>query len=194
MKIDKSELAKHSKFLSYVLRHKPDSINIQLDDNGWVDVSVLLEALTAAGKNITLELLAEIVEKNDKKRFAFSEDGNRIRANQGHSIVEVNLQLERIQPPEILYHGTVERYMDDIQESGLQKMNRHHVHLSEIIETATNVGSRRGKPILLIVKAGLMHEEGFAFYRSENGVWLTDNVPWEYLKRLSQKRIKTKGQ
>jgi len=176
---------KYSKFLSYVLRHKPESIGIQLDENGWVEVSVLLEASKKAGKNISLELLKEIVESNDKKRFAFNDVEDRIRASQGHSVKNIDLALEEIEPPEILYHGTVEKFIVSIENSGLQKMNRQHVHLSGTRETAKSVGSRRGKPIILEVKAAQMHKAGIIFYRSKNGVWLTDTVPWEYIERES---------
>ena len=180
-----SNLTKHSKFLSYVLRHKPESIGITLDENGWVEVSSLLEASRAAGQNISVELLREIVETNSKKRFAFNDTGERIRASQGHSVKNIDLNLNEVKPPEILYHGTVEKFIDAIQKSGLQKMNRQHVHLSETRETATSVGSRRGKPIILEVNAAQMHEAGFIFYCSENGVWLADSVPWKYIKRES---------
>jgi len=172
---------KNSKFLSYVLRHKPESIGIALDENGWVEVSVLLEASNAAGKNISMELLKEIVESNDKKRFAFNEAEDRIRASQGHSIKNIDLALDEIRPPEILYHGTVEKFLEAIEKTGLQKMNRQHVHLSATKETATRVGSRRGKPIVLEVRALNMHKAGHKFYRSANGVWLTNTVPWEYI-------------
>ena len=174
---------KHSKFLSYVLRHKPESIGITLDDNGWVEVSVLLKASKASGQNISLELLKEIVESNDKKRFAFNDAQDRIRASQGHSIKNIDLALEEIEPPETLYHGTVEKFLEAIEEAGLQKMNRQHVHLSATKETATSVGSRRGKPIILEVSALSMCKAGHKFYRSANGVWLTDSVPWEYIER-----------
>lgn len=177
----RSELTKQSKFLSYVLRHKPESINIKLDENGWADVSALLNACQASGQEISMERLAEIVETNDKQRFSFSKDGTRIRANQGHSLETVDLQLKKVQPPNILYHGTVEKFLAPIQQSGLQKMNRQYVHLSATIETATSVGSRRGKPIILRVDAGKMYSEGFKFYCSENGVWLTESVPWKYI-------------
>ena len=173
----------HSKFLSYVLRHKPESIGIVLDENGWVEVSVLLEASNAAGKNISKELLKEIVESNDKKRFAFDESEDCIRASQGHSIKNIDLALEEIEPPEILYHGTVEKFLSEIEQTGLQKMNRQYVHLSATRETATTVGSRRGKPIILDVRALSMYRLGYKFYRSVNGVWLTDSVPWEYIDR-----------
>jgi len=176
---------KHSKFLSYVLRHKPESIGIELDENGWVEVPVLLEASRKAGQDISMDLLKEIVATNDKKRFAFNDTEDRIRASQGHSVKNIDLALEEIEPPEILYHGTVERFLEAIKQSGLQKMNRQHVHLSGTTETATNVGSRRGKPVILNVRALSMFKAGHKFYRSANGVWLTDTVPWEYIDRES---------
>jgi len=176
---------KHSKFLSYVLRHKPESIGITLDENGWVEVPVLLKASNAVGKNISMELLEEIVESNDKRRFAFNETKDRIRASQGHSVKNIDLALEEIKPPEILYHGTVEKYLTAIEQSGLQKMNRQYVHLSATKDTATSVGSRRGKPIILEVEALNMYRAGHKFYLSANSVWLTDNVPWEFIERES---------
>ena len=176
---------KHSKFLSYVLRHKPESIGISLDENGWVEVSVLLEACNAAGQNISEELLKEIVESNDKKRFALNDTEDRIRASQGHSVKNIDLALEEIEPPENLYHGTVEKFLGAIEKTGLQKMNRQHVHLSATKETATSVGSRRGKPIILEVNASSMYKAGHKFYCSTNGVWLTDSVPWKYIDRES---------
>lgn len=181
----RNDLAKHSKFLSYVLRHKPESIDVELDENGWVDISVLLNACRVSGKNISEALLTEIVETNDKKRFVFSESGRRIRASQGHSIKSLDLQLKELVPPVKLFHGTVEKFIPAIQHSGLQKMKRQHVHLSEIIGTATSVGGRRGKPVILTISAVLMHKAGYTFYRSDNGVWLTDSVPWEYIERQS---------
>ncbi len=172
-----------SKFLSYVLRHRPDSIGIELDENGWVAVDVLLAAAAVNSKAITRELLDEVVATNDKKRFAFSDDGLRIRANQGHSIA-VDLALDAQIPPDKLYHGTVQKFLDTIMKDGLIKGKRHHVHLSGDIETATKVGSRRGKPVLLEVAAKRMHRAGHSFYQSRNGVWLTDAVPPAYLHRL----------
>jgi len=171
----------YSKFLSYVLRHKPESIDIILDENGWVEVSTLLEASQKAGQNISRELLKEIVETNDKKRFAFSETEDRIRASQGHSVKNIDLDLEPIEPPEILYHGTVKKFIKAIEKGGLQKMNRQYVHLSSTKEIATSVGSRRGKPIILKVRALSMYKVGYHFYLSANGVWLTDTVPFEYI-------------
>jgi len=172
-----------SKFLSYVLRHRPDSIGIALDENGWVDVEVLLAAAERHGKRLSRQVLERAVAENDKKRFAFSEDGRRIRASQGHS-VSVDLALEPIEPPELLYHGTVERFLESIREKGLVRGSRHHVHLSPDEATARKVGSRRGKPVILVVEAGRMHQAGYQFFRSANGVWLTESVPAEFLRGL----------
>ena len=177
----RKDLAEHSRFLSYMLRHKPESVSVELDENGWVEVSALLNACRASGMNISEVQLTEIVETNDKKRFAFSEAGTKIRASQGHSIASIDLQLKEVVPPSTLFHGTVEKFMSAIEKSGLQKMNRQHVHLSATVDTATNVGSRRGKPIILYINTVPMYKAGFKFYRSENGVWLTESVPWEYI-------------
>ena len=173
------ELKKTSKYLSYLLRHKPDSIGLKLDDSGWAPIEDLLN-LTG----ITREVLDEVVFTNDKQRFAFSPDGKRIRANQGHSVSGVELDLAPRQPPDTLYHGTVEKFLAAIRESGLQKMERHHVHLSATMDTARNVGSRRGKPVVLVINAAQMHNEGIEFYLSANGVWLTEIVPYKYVERI----------
>jgi len=170
-----------SKFLSLVLRHKPQEIGITLDPEGWVPVEDLLAAVARHGRPITLEQLDEVVATNDKQRFAFSPDGRLIRANQGHS-VEVDLALPPVEPPELLYHGTVERFLESIREKGLVRGKRHHVHLSADRETAARVGQRRGRPVVLMVEAGRMHREGHQFFRSENGVWLTETVPPTYLR------------
>ena len=151
-----------------------------LDENGWVDVDVLLAAIAAHNRSLTREELDEIVATNNKKRFAFSEDGKRIRARQGHSL-SVDLGLQPQTPPSILYHGTAVGFLPSIQENGLQKMNRQHVHLSDTKETAHNVGSRHGKPAILRVDAKAMETAGYSFFLSENGVWLTDEVPSQYL-------------
>ena len=174
---------KLSKFLSLVLRHKPETIGIQLDENGWTDVPLLLQKMQASGKVIDLPTLQAVVANNDKKRFAFSEDGTKIRANQGHSL-KVQLGYKPQAPPAILYHGTVEKFLGSIFQTGLDKRKRHHVHLSPEITTATNVGKRRGKPVLLTVDAAAMHTDGFLFFLSENGVWLTEKVPVIYINRL----------
>lgn len=176
----KERLVKVSKFLSLVLRHRPEKIGIRLDGAGWVGVSELLTACAAHGFPLTLTELKSVVEQNDKKRFALSEDGARIRASQGHS-VEVELGYAEAVPPEVLYHGTTERFLESIRNEGLSKARRHHVHLSFDARTAMQVGGRRGRPVVLEVSAGRMHHDGFAFYRSANGVWLTERVPPPYL-------------
>jgi putative RNA 2'-phosphotransferase len=170
-----------SKFLSLVLRHEPGRIGIVLDEHGWTDVAALLEACAAQGLHITRDELAEIVATSDKQRFALSGDGERIRANQGHSIA-VDLQLEQLPPPARLYHGTVPDALASIREHGLVRGARHHVHLSASEDTATRVGGRRGKPVVLVVHATEMAAAGHAFFRSANGVWLVDHVPAEFLE------------
>jgi putative RNA 2'-phosphotransferase len=169
-----------SKFLSLVLRHNPGAIGLSLDAEGWVAIDELLAAADRHGNPIRREELDEVVATNDKKRFCVSADGRRIRANQGHS-VEVELGLAPVEPPELLYHGTVERFLDAIRREGLVRGNRHHVHLSADRETAGRVGQRRGRPVILVVEAGRMQRDGYRFYRSENGVWLADAVPAEYV-------------
>lgn len=170
------EITRFSKFLSLVLRHKPETIGITLDEHGWTDVAVLLDKAARAGVALTPATLRHVVDTNSKKRFALDETGARIRANQGHS-VEIDLGYEALTPPEILYHGTAEKWLESIRETGIDKRQRHHVHLSADVETALKVGQRHGKPVVLTVLAGAMHTEGFSFFRSENGVWLTDRVP-----------------
>lgn len=152
-----------------------------VDENGWLDVDQMLAGMQAIGHDVDRKLLEEIVRDNDKQRFTFNEDKTRIRANQGHS-VDVDVELEQKKPPAILYHGTVEKLLDLIRDSGLKKMSRQHVHLSADVATATNVGSRRGKPVILQVDAAKMSEGGFVFFLSANGVWLTDHVPPAYLQ------------
>lgn len=178
----KAKHTKISKFLSYVLRHRPDSINISLDTEGWVNIDELLKQAQQHGKAITHSLLKEIVQTNDKQRFIISEDGTRIRANQGHSI-PVDLKLQPKNPPAYLYHGTAQKYLDSIMTQGLKKRNRQHVHLSFEKETAIKVGSRHGKVVILKIAAQDMQRAGHSFYRSENNVWLTDHVPVEFLTR-----------
>jgi putative RNA 2'-phosphotransferase len=169
-----------SKFLSLVLRHRPELIGLPLDANGWADVATLIKAAATKDVHFTQAELEEIVATNDKKRFIFSADNVQIRANQGHS-VEVDLGLQPQAPPALLYHGTVDKFMDSIMAQGLQKMERHQVHLSSNRATAEQVGGRRGQPVLLTVQAGLMQQDGFVFYQSENEVWLTDEVPPQYI-------------
>lgn len=180
---DPKQHTKLSKFLSLVLRHKPEEIGVKLDDNGWINVSELINKMNDYGKFIDLETLKVIVDTNNKKRFAFNENKSKIRANQGHSI-EVNLEYSSKIPPAILYHGTGAKYVDSIYKSGLQKKNRHHVHLSKDLETAINVGQRHGKPVVFEINTQKMLAEGFQFFESDNGVWLIDEVPVKYLQKL----------
>ncbi|MGD1957594.1 MAG: RNA 2'-phosphotransferase [Fulvivirga sp.] len=178
--MDSKNLKRISKLMSYVLRHKPEHINVQLDENGWLEVEKLIEGINRQ-ESIALDraTLEEVVKTNDKKRFILSDDGTKIRANQGHSI-QVDLELKEIEPPEFLYHGTVSKFMKSIREEGLMKMNRQHVHLSKDRETAINVGGRRGKPVILVIQSGAMYRDGIKFFRSQNGVWLTDFVDPKY--------------
>lgn len=168
-----------SKFLSFVLRHRPEEIGLTLDTQGWADVDELIAKAPTKYK-ITRTALREVVATNDKQRFALSQNGNRIRANQGHS-TNVDLALTSIEPPETLYHGTATQFLDSILVEGLKPGSRQHVHLSGDIKTASKVGQRHGKPVILTLPARLMHDAGHTFYRSENGVWLTDHIPAEAL-------------
>ena len=165
-----------SRFLSLVLRHRPDKIGITLDPDGWTRVDALLAALARAGKPVDRQMLDRVVATNNKKRFALSEDGERIRASQGHS-VQVELGYEPATPPAELFHGTVDRFLGAIRSEGLRPMKRHHVHLSADLATASNVGSRRGDAVVLTVRAADMRLAGHIFFVSANGVWLTDSVP-----------------
>ena len=178
-----------SKFLSRVLRHQPKAIGLMLDPQGWADVEQLLTQARRHGLALTPELLQEVVEQNDKQRFAFNEDRTRIRASQGHSI-PVDLGLDPMEPPDLLYHGTAERFIAAIKERGLLPGRRNHVHLSGDKATATRVGGRHGRPVVLTVQAGLMHAAGCRFYLSANGVWLTEHVPAEYMDFPSQQEHK----
>ncbi len=170
-----------SKFLSLVLRHDPARIGITLDDAGWTDVAALLAACSAHGVNLSRDALTELVATSDKQRYALSPDGTRIRANQGHS-VEVDLDLPPTPPPATLYHGTVDAALAGIRAKGLVRGARHHVHLSADLDTATKVGTRRGAPVILKVRADAMADAGHVFYRSANGVWLVDTVPTEFIE------------
>lgn len=169
-----------SKLLSYVLRHRPDSIGLQLDAQGWAEVDDLLARLRADGKTVECALLERVVRENDKQRFAFSPDGTRIRASQGHS-VEVDLGLQPQTPPPVLYHGTASRFLKAILAEGLRAGARHHVHLSSDTQTATKVGMRHGFPVVLRVDTTRMVADGAVFYQSDNGVWLTASIAPRYL-------------
>ena len=174
---------RYSKFLSYVLRHHPEELSLTLDEGGWVGVDALLRAAAERDPAWTAALLDEVVAANSKQRFVMSADGERIRARQGHS-VPIDLGYEPAAPPAELYHGTVAEFLDAILDEGLQRGQRHDVHLSADVPTAREVGGRRGKPIVLVVDAARMHTDGFEFRVSENGVWLTAAVPPKYLERL----------
>lgn len=173
---------KLSKFLSLVLRHKPETINLQLDKNGWVNVTELLTKLNENGYKANMFILEDVVKYNDKKRFAFNDDKSMIRASQGHS-VNIDLGLDTLTPPTILYHGTAKDTILLIKKSsGIKSMSRTHVHLSKDIETAFKVGKRHGHACVLIIDTERMYQDGYEFLQSENSVWLTKFVPTEYIK------------
>ena len=177
------DVVRASKRLSYVLRHRPDSVGLTLDEAGWVDVDALLGALAAHGLRLTRAELDHVVATNDKRRFALDDTGARIRASQGHSVA-VELGYEPAEPPAELFHGTVERNLAAILTEGLRPGNRHAVHLSPDVDTARTVGARRGRPVVLRVEAAAMVADGFTFARSANGVWLVPAVPPRHLTRL----------
>lgn len=177
------KLVSVSKYMSFVLRHQPDSIGLTLDAQGWARIDDLIACAGRDGKTLTKGLIEEVVARDAKRRYAVSEDGSKIRANQGHS-VKVDLQLEPAEPPEFLYHGTSQRSVPEILKQGLKPMKRHHVHLSKDRPTALAVGRRYGHPVVLLVKSARMHQAGHIFYVSQNEVWLTDTVPVAYIQIL----------
>jgi putative RNA 2'-phosphotransferase len=179
--VNEKETIKTSKFLSLILRHEPQRVGLKLDSAGWSSVDELLAAVNRHGISLTLEELRNVVATNDKKRFAFSQDGSKIRASQGHS-VEVDLQYSPEVPPAFLYHGTPERFVQSIRAKGLNKGQRHDVHLSPDATTAIKVGQRRGKPVILKIRAAEMHRAGHVFRRSANDVWLVQFVPKEFIE------------
>jgi len=181
--MDETRLVRISKYLSRHLRHAPERLGLTLQPGGWVEVDALLAACARDRTRITRQELEELVARDNKQRYSFDPTGALIRANQGHS-VEVDLQLEPAPPPAELYHGTGHQTADVIQREGLRKMRRHHVHLSGDLETARRVGARHGRPVIFVVDAAGMHRAGHVFYRSENGVWLVDAAPPEFLRRL----------
>jgi putative RNA 2'-phosphotransferase len=168
--------AETSKFLSYVLRHEPQSIGLVLDCEGWADITALIAGARQSGRELDEALIRAVVESSDKKRFSISEDGLRIRAAQGHSTESVAITYTEKLPPEFLYHGTATRFLESILKEGLKPGERQHVHLSENVQTATAVGQRYGKPVVLKIEALRMHQQGFKFFQAENGVWLTNAV------------------
>lgn len=170
-----------SKFLSYVLRHEPHAIGLTLDNEGWADINALIEGAAQSGQAINRDLIQQVVYTNGKKRFSISTDGSRIRAAQGHSTMSVAISYPEKVPPEFLYHGTATRFLDSIQQHGLKPGERHYVHLSEDEQTAINVGQRHGKPIVLKIEALRMYQHGFKFFQADNGVWLVNKVPTDFL-------------
>ena len=172
-----------SQFIALVLRHKPEVIGISLDEHGWANVSELISGINQSHP-LTMERLEKIVKEDEKKRYSFNEDKTLIRANQGHSI-PVDVELERVIPPDILYHGTGAKYVSDIDEEGLLPKSRLYVHLSGDKETAKKVGQRHGKPVIYDVNSRKMVMDGYQFYKSSNGVWLTKTVPVQYLNKLN---------
>ena len=183
----KKSLIGMSKFLSLVLRHEPERIGIELDDEGWTDIEELISRANTYQKAegytpLTRELIEEIVETNNKKRFKMSDDGWMIRASQGHSLKTVDLKLEAVEPPEFLYHGTAKRHVASIMKNGLDKRARNHVHMNDDPEQSKKVGQRHGVPQVLRIKASAMEKDGYDFFLSANKVWLTDEVPFQYIE------------
>lgn len=174
------DIRKASKFMSLLLRHKPEAIGLELDECGWANIEELVALSIQAGQPLELPVIQSVVETSDKQRFSISDCGGFVRANQGHSI-PVDLNLEPVEPPELLYHGTATRFVESIFQQGLKKQRRQHVHLSATRETALAVGRRHGKPMILRVRAKEMHQCGHSFYQSRNGVWLTNHVPQSYI-------------
>ena len=174
-------LKETSKFIALILRHKPEEIGIALDEHGWANVDELIAGISKR-QPFSMADLEEIVAADEKGRYSFNEDKTLIRANQGHSI-PVDVELEKVEPPEFLYHGTGEKYVESIEEKGIIPKSRLYVHLSSDYDTAVKVGSRHGKPVVFRVKANKMYRDGFVFFKSVNGVWLTKEVPTQYFNR-----------
>lgn len=175
------KLDKLSVFISLVLRHKPDAANVTLDEHGWADVGELLAGINSTGRKINMDILENIVASDNKQRYGFNQDKTLIRANQGHSI-PVDVELKEQEPPEFLYHGTATKFLDSIINEGLKPMSRLYVHLSKDIETALKVGKRHGNPVVLKIYSSDMYKDGYKFYLSENGVWLTKKVDVKYIE------------
>ncbi len=177
-----SDKKRIGKFLSLILRHSPETIGLELDENGWADVDNLIRLSAAHRRPFSIVELEEIVATNDKQRYSFNDTKEKIRANQGHS-VNIVLGLSPVEPPEYLYHGTATRFLSSIMKNGIVKGGRQHVHLSSDTATAQKVGSRHGTPAILTIESGKMYHDGILFYRSENGVWLTDYVNVKYISK-----------
>ncbi|EEE02317.1 RNA 2'-phosphotransferase [Burkholderia multivorans] len=187
MTIDIAKLNEISRYLSYILRHKPESIGLQLDTEGWADIAALIACTGKHGHAIDKTTIQAVVATNNKQRFILSDDNQRIRAVQGHSIPSVRRTYPEKAPPKILYHGTATRFLESIRQHGLTPGARHHVHLSIDISTAIAVGKRHGEPVTLEISALSMYQRGFKFYLAENEVWLTDAVPAEFIHAIIYK-------
>ncbi len=168
------------RFLSLVLRHQPQAAGITLDQGGWANIDDLLKGICATDRKIDREILERIVRENNKQRYVISEDGQRIRANQGHSIA-VQRDLQQMTPPAVLYHGTARHFLDSIQKQGITRQQRQYVHLSPDVATARQVGSRHGAPVVLVIDTAAMYKDGLPFFQAANGVWLCQHVPWKYV-------------
>ncbi|AMO46523.1 RNA 2'-phosphotransferase [Kosakonia oryzendophytica] len=171
-----------SKFLSYLLRHHPEAAGLSLDKAGWAPIAELIRCVNNSGYELNHELLQTIVAGSDKKRFTISEDGLLIRAAQGHSTPDVKIAYQEKTPPDVLFHGTASRFLSSIREQGIISKDRQHVHLSQDAATAIQVGQRHGKPVVLTINARAMFEQGFTFYQADNGVWLSNTIPWEFIQ------------
>ena len=179
-------LEEKSKFVSYVLRHKPEDIGLDLDSSGWAEVDELIRKANEHGRPLCREDLHPLLHEADKKRFALSDDGKRIRAIHGHSVKHVDMGYTPQEPPDILYHGTATRFLDSINENGIRSVERQYVHVSATREKALEVGKRHGKAILLEINAKRLHAEGHPFYLSENGIWLTTDIPVGYFRQIER--------
>ena len=173
------DMKKVSINLSYMLRHSTDPLYINLE-GGWADVQTIINSIKEKYPEVNIDILEQIVADDTKGRYSFNETHDKIRANQGHSIPGVVIQMEEPDPPEFLYHGTATRFLDFILNEGIKPMSRQYVHISPDIETATQVGKRHGKPVILVIKAQELAAAGHKLYLSSNGVWLTDEVPPEF--------------
>lgn len=169
-----------SKFISFILRHNKGEVDIKVDEHGWCNVEELIGVVAERNKGFNMAMLERIVAEDSKNRYSFNDDKTLIRANQGHSIA-VDLDLKPVKPPTVLYHGTASRFLDNIKKDGIKSMSRNHVHMSDSIENAFNIGKRHGHPIVLEIDTESMYKDKYNFYRSENGVWLTDFVPEKYI-------------
>ena len=176
-------IANLSKFIAYILRHNPSGVGIQLDKNGWANVAELIDGINKSGRKIDKTTLIQVVTEDEKMRFSFNADASKIRANQGHSI-DVDIELDESSPPDTLYHGTATKYLNSIKQFGIQKRTRNYVHLSIDEYKAIKVGLRHGDPIVLTINSAAMYKDGYKFYLSANGVWLTDYVPVKYITNL----------